>query len=245
MGRYTPSSDWKPLASARNWPGSSRIHWWTIRRALYIFLHRLVMAPVLTRIQRYLVVRRSFVSPLDHHHKMTTITVVPNEVLVAYHCHSRSHTQGHHRPTTVCSVLLHRLINFRPAPLYESRRTKTLSPGRSSTTPALRSYRHLCLAASWLDEIRATFKASLRQPCNKVYRSCLRVLSGGLLWGDDSLDVLSMLWGLAPLMAPSPASSFSLAPLEVSSSDLAEVPVMLAAPPDLLPNSGISALFDL
>ena len=81
-------------------------------------------------------------------------------------------------------------------------------------------------------------------PNNKAYRSHLRVLSGGLLWGDDSLDVSSMLRGLVPLVALSPASSFSLAPLEVSSSDLAEAPVVLAVPPDPLPNSGISALYD-
>ena len=32
-------------------------------------------------------------------------------------------------------------------------------------------------------------------PNNKAYRSRLRVLSGGLLWGDDSLDVSSTLLG--------------------------------------------------
>ena len=82
-------------------------------------------------------------------------------------------------------------------------------------------------------------------PNNKAYWSHLQVLSGGLLWGDDSLDVSSTLRGLALLVAPLPASSFRLAPLEVSSSDLAEAPVAPAAPPDPLPNSGISALYDL
>ena len=80
-------------------------------------------------------------------------------------------------------------------------------------------------------------------PNNKAYRSHLQVLSGGLLWGDDSLDVSSTLRGLVLLMVPLPASSFSLAPLEVLSSDLAEVPVVPAAPPDPLPNSGISVLY--
>ena len=181
MGCYTPSSDWKPLASARNWPGSSQIHWWTISRALYIFPHRLVMAPVLTRIQRYLVVWRSFVSLLDHHHKTTTITVVPDEVLVAFLCHSLSHMQGHHLLSIQLRYVVYYCIGwsiFDPAPLYESRHTKTLSPGRSSTTPALRSYRPLCLAASWLDEIHATFKASLRRPCKAFTYSCTPFVLG-------------------------------------------------------------------
>ena len=81
-------------------------------------------------------------------------------------------------------------------------------------------------------------------PNNKAYQSRFQVLSGELLWGDDSLDVSSILRGLLPVVASSPASSFSLAPLEVSSSDFAEAPVAPAAPPDPLPNSGISALYD-
>ena len=81
-------------------------------------------------------------------------------------------------------------------------------------------------------------------PNNRAYQSHLRAWSGELLWGDDSLDVLSILRGLLPVLASSPASSFSLAPLEVSSSDLAEVPVVPAAPPDPLPNSGIFMLHD-
>ena len=86
------------------------------------------------------------------------------------------------RPTTVCSVLLHRLTSFQFAPLYEgyyySRHTKTLSPGRSSTAPALRSYRHLCLAASWFDDMRAALKAFLKRPCKALMYSCTPLVFG-------------------------------------------------------------------
>ena len=81
-------------------------------------------------------------------------------------------------PTTVCNVLLHWLINFRFAPLYESRRTKTLSPGWSSTTPALWLYRHLCLAASWFDDMHAALKAFLKRPCKALMYSCTPFVFG-------------------------------------------------------------------
>ena len=76
-----------------------------------------------------------------------------------------------------------------------------------------------------------------------MYRSHLLLLSGGSHRGDDSLDDPSFFWGpMPPVVALQPASSFSLAPVEVSSSDLAQVPWALEQAP--LPNSGMLALYD-
>ena len=64
-----------------------------------------------------------------------------------------------------------------------------------------------------------------------------------VLTGDDSLDESSFLWGPLPLfVAFQPASSFSLAPIDVSSSDLVQAPWALEPAP--LPNRGILALYD-
>ena len=134
------------------------------------------MAPVLTWTQRYLAEQLSFAGLLVHLHNSRvrwSTCCFPLSFSITY-----AGTSSAIRPTTVCSVLFHRLTSFRFAPLYESRHTKTLSPGRSSTTPALRSYRHLCLAASWFDDNHAALKAFLKRPCKAFTYSCTPFVFG-------------------------------------------------------------------